>query len=80
MVDLLGRGTVNGTVMDISASGLRATLPSAMFVGDTRLLRVLEPSGGEQMRWGEVVWSRQTPTGFQVGLRFCHRPQASLTR
>jgi hypothetical protein len=79
IVDVMGQRVVNGHVEDISASGLRASLPHPIWVGERRLLRVLSKDTGDQLRWGEVVWSRPIGNRYQVGVRF-YEPRRAATR
>jgi len=71
LVDVMGRQVVNGTVEDISATGLRARLSRPVHIGERRLLRVFDKERGEQLRWGQVVWARRQGDSYQVGMRFC---------
>lgn len=71
LVDVIGKRVDNGTVVDISSTGLRIRLRRPVHVGERRLLRVFDKRDGEAMRWGQVVWSRRDGDHYQVGMRFC---------
>ncbi len=59
-----------GVVFNASAGGLRVALDRAVEVGARLELSVRFDERRESRERGEVVWTRELPDGWLVGLRF----------
>lgn len=68
-IELVGDPEGTGVAINASAGGMRIAIDRALTVGTVYSLRVRTPNRttDEQLR---VVWTRQLPDGWLVGLQF----------
>lgn len=59
-----------GVVLNASAGGLRVTLDRAIDVGTEISLELSFPHDRASHEVAEVIWVRELPDGYLVGLRF----------
>lgn len=59
-----------GVSLNVSAGGLRVAIDQRVAVGDVCVLRVRTAADRETIEYARVVWTREQPDGFLVGLEF----------
>ena len=59
-----------GVTLDVSVSGMRIVVDTALCPGERCIVQVRLPEGGFTHERAHVVWSRLGPYGWEAGLRF----------
>ena len=69
-VTFLQPARMTGVALDASESGMRVVVDTPLEVGARCIAVVQLASGGETHERAEVIWSRRSPRGWIIGLRF----------
>lgn len=62
--------SVAGVTLNASAGGMRVALQNGLTVGELCTIRVSTAPGRETLEHMRVVWSRELPDGWLLGLAF----------
>lgn len=66
-----------GFLFNASAGGMRIAIDTAVETGSTLEMRVHLTDDQQSLETGEVVWCRELPDGWLVGVRFIEAPARS---
>lgn len=69
-IEVLEPRTATGVSINVSAGGLRVALDQPLAIGEVCVLRVRTAANHETIEHARVVWAREQPDGFLVGLQF----------
>ncbi len=61
---------ISGVVINASAGGLRVAVDQCVDVGSLCFARIKTAREHESLEHAEVVWARELPDGWLLGLRF----------
>ena len=69
-VELLDPRSATGIVINASAGGMRIVIDEPLDVGVACIAKVVTAAGKELYEKARVVWTREEPDGYIVGLAF----------
>lgn len=69
-VELLEPLSASGVVINASAGGMRLALDGPLVAGALCIVRIVTAPGREVVEKARVIWSRELPDGWLVGLQF----------
>ena len=69
-IEVLEPRLATGVSINVSAGGLRVAIDEPVAVGEFCVLRVRTAADRETIEHARVVWTRELPDGFLVGLEF----------
>ena len=69
-IEMLEPRSATGVSLNVSAGGLRVAIDRPVEIGEICVIRVRTAADRETIEHARVVWTREQPYGFLVGLQF----------